>query len=315
VTQDLGNLFEGRATTEHLRRGGVPELMCGPRTQVGTQARLSHTHLDRFHGEPAGGSHARQKELSRLRGRPSTLQVVYDRFADVFRERKPVLLRSLASHQDLALEPVQVAELESRYFSCPQAEARKQEQDRVIPSAEGGPAVTALQELLDLARDVGLAPNTAKRWISVLEAGGQVFLLEPYHRQRRKRLIKAPKLYFTDTGLLCFLLGFSASGLVLVFACVREVNDPADTGAALALPNAVAFLGVGLLQWGLGRLLDARWAGAMVGGARVYGGEAYREAFVACFVIAALAFAATCCIAETRCMVRRDASSARRTER
>lgn len=60
----------------------------------------------------------------------------------------------------------------------------------------------------DLARDVGLAPNTAKRWISVLEAGGQVFLLEPYHRQRRKRLIKAPKLYFTDTGLLCFLLGF-----------------------------------------------------------------------------------------------------------
>ena len=114
---------------------------------------------------------------------------------------------------------------------------------------------------------------------------------------------------------LCFLLGFSASGLVLVFACVREVNDPANTGAALALPNAVAFLGIGLLQWGLGRLLDARWAGAMVGGARVYGGEAYREAFVACFVIAALAFVATCCIAETRCMVRRDASSARRTER
>ena len=60
----------------------------------------------------------------------------------------------------------------------------------------------------DLARDVGIAPNTAKRWISVLEASQQVFLLEPYHRQRTKRLIKAPKLYFTDTGLLCHLLGF-----------------------------------------------------------------------------------------------------------
>jgi sugar phosphate permease len=114
---------------------------------------------------------------------------------------------------------------------------------------------------------------------------------------------------------LCFLLGLSASGLVLVFACVREVNEPADTGAALAFPNAVSFLGVGLLQWGLGRLLDARWSGAMVGGVRVYDGEAYRAAFLACFAIAALAFAASCCITETRGVVRPDASSARRTER
>jgi len=60
----------------------------------------------------------------------------------------------------------------------------------------------------DLARDVGIAPNTAKRWVSVLEASQQLFLLEPYHRQRTKRLIKAPKLYFADAGLLCFLLGF-----------------------------------------------------------------------------------------------------------
>ena len=60
----------------------------------------------------------------------------------------------------------------------------------------------------DLARDVGIAPNTAKRWVSVLEASQQVFLLEPYHRQQRKRLIKSPKLYFADTGLLTALMGF-----------------------------------------------------------------------------------------------------------
>jgi uncharacterized protein len=64
----------------------------------------------------------------------------------------------------------------------------------------------------ELARDVGIAPNTAKRWISVLEASQQVFLLEPYHRQRTKRLIKAPKLFFADTGLLCHLLGFRDPG-------------------------------------------------------------------------------------------------------
>jgi hypothetical protein len=63
--------------------------------------------------------------------------------------------------------------------------------------------------LAGLARDVGVSPNTAKSWISVLEASQQVFLLEPYHRQRAKRLVKSPKLYFVDTGLLAFLLGFT----------------------------------------------------------------------------------------------------------
>ncbi len=78
--------------------------------------------------------------------------------------------------------------------------------DRLLRSA----ALRAGQLLsfADLARDVGVAPNTAKRWLSVLEASQQVFFLEPYHRQQNKRLIKAPKLYFADTGLLCFLMGF-----------------------------------------------------------------------------------------------------------
>lgn len=62
----------------------------------------------------------------------------------------------------------------------------------------------------DLSRDVGIAPNTAKSWVSVLEASQQIFLLEPYHRQRNKRLVKSPKLYFSDTGLLTFLMGFGA---------------------------------------------------------------------------------------------------------
>ncbi len=59
-----------------------------------------------------------------------------------------------------------------------------------------------------LARDVGIAPNTAKQWISVLAASDQILLLEPYHRNLGKRLIKAPKLYLCDTGLAAFLMGF-----------------------------------------------------------------------------------------------------------
>jgi|SRR5665213_439628 len=63
----------------------------------------------------------------------------------------------------------------------------------------------------ELARDVGVSPNTAKSWISVLETSQQIFLLEPYHRARTKRLVKSPKLYFCDTGMLTYLMGFTAA--------------------------------------------------------------------------------------------------------
>jgi len=63
-----------------------------------------------------------------------------------------------------------------------------------------------LLSLSGLAADCGVAQPTAKRWLSVLEAGFIIALLRPYHRNYGKRLIKAPKLYFLDTGLLCYLL-------------------------------------------------------------------------------------------------------------
>jgi len=59
----------------------------------------------------------------------------------------------------------------------------------------------------DLARDVGVSPPTAAQWLSVLEASGQVFLLEPWFSNRTKSLVKTPKLYLADSGLLCALVG------------------------------------------------------------------------------------------------------------
>jgi predicted AAA+ superfamily ATPase len=58
----------------------------------------------------------------------------------------------------------------------------------------------------DLARDVGIAPSTANLWLSMLEASGQVVLLEPWFSNRTKSIVKSPKLYLADTGLLCALL-------------------------------------------------------------------------------------------------------------
>lgn len=56
-----------------------------------------------------------------------------------------------------------------------------------------------------LARDVDIDNKTAKSWLSVLEASGLVYLLQPYHRNMSKRMVKTPKLYFLDTGLAAYL--------------------------------------------------------------------------------------------------------------
>jgi len=64
-----------------------------------------------------------------------------------------------------------------------------------------------LLNLSSLANDCGITHNTARSWISVLEASYLVFLLQPHHANFNKRLVKSPKLYFFDTGLLCWLLG------------------------------------------------------------------------------------------------------------
>ncbi len=57
----------------------------------------------------------------------------------------------------------------------------------------------------NLARDTDVSVNTAKNWLSVLQASLQVWLLPPYHSNFTKRLVKRPKLYFLDTGLCTYL--------------------------------------------------------------------------------------------------------------
>ncbi|MCX5846800.1 MAG: ATP-binding protein [Deltaproteobacteria bacterium] len=64
-----------------------------------------------------------------------------------------------------------------------------------------------LLNLSSLATECGITHNTAKSWISVLEASYLVFLLRPHHASFNKRLVKMPKLYFYDAGLVSWLLG------------------------------------------------------------------------------------------------------------
>ncbi len=73
-----------------------------------------------------------------------------------------------------------------------------------------------LLNLFSLASDSGVSHNTAKSWISILEASYILFVLQPHHRNFNKRLVKTPKLYFYDTGLAAWLLGVHNSDQLAV---------------------------------------------------------------------------------------------------
>ena len=70
--------------------------------------------------------------------------------------------------------------------------------------------IGSLFKASELASEVGVSSNTIAAWLSVLQASYIVVLLPPYFENTRKRLTKTPKLYFTDTGLACSLLGIES---------------------------------------------------------------------------------------------------------
>jgi len=91
--------------------------------------------------------------------------------------------------------------------------------------------------LTELARDSDVAPNTAKSWLSILETSGIAYLLQPYHSNVTKRLVKTPKLYILDTGLCAYL---------------TEWSSP-ETLAAGAMSGAI------LETWIIAELLKSYW--------------------------------------------------------
>ena len=70
--------------------------------------------------------------------------------------------------------------------------------------------IGSLFKVSELANEIGVSSHTITSWLSVLQASYIVTLLPPYFENSRKRLTKTPKLYFTDTGLACHLLGIES---------------------------------------------------------------------------------------------------------
>ncbi|MGH9511358.1 MAG: ATP-binding protein [Terriglobales bacterium] len=94
----------------------------------------------------------------------------------------------------------------------------------------------------DLARDVGISPGTANHWLSVLEASGQVVLLEPWFSNRTKSIVKSPKLYVADTGVLCALLN------------IRTVEDLRQAPAVGAVWETFVFAQLRARERRMGRI-------------------------------------------------------------
>lgn len=69
-----------------------------------------------------------------------------------------------------------------------------------------GARVGATVNISELARDAGISPHAAREWLTILEASQIIFFLSPYFNNKGKRLVKSPKIYFEDTGILCHLL-------------------------------------------------------------------------------------------------------------
>lgn len=94
-----------------------------------------------------------------------------------------------------------------------------------------------LLNMADLARDADVAFNTAKSWLSILQTSGIINLLEPYHSNLTKRLVKTSKLYFLDTGLCAYLTQLSTP---------ETLESGAMSGAILE-------------TWIIGELLKSYW--------------------------------------------------------
>lgn len=73
--------------------------------------------------------------------------------------------------------------------------------------------VGQILNLSSLSNDVGVSSTTLKEWLSVLEASHTIFRLNPYFENFGKRIIKSPKIYFTDIGLASYLLGIESPAL------------------------------------------------------------------------------------------------------
>lgn len=97
--------------------------------------------------------------------------------------------------------------------------------------------------LSSIAREAGVSEKTVAAWVSALEASYLILSVPPYHRNLGKRLVKRPKLYFWDTGLVCYLTGLGS----------REILEKGPLAGAIFENYVVAEIAKNIAHRGLDR--------------------------------------------------------------
>jgi uncharacterized protein len=157
----------------------------------------------------------------------------------------------------------------------------------------------------EMGATLGVAATTAWDWLSVLEASGQIVFVQPFFGNFSRRLIKTPKLFFRDTGLLCFLLGLSSPAALVQSSFIGPVwetfilNELLRARAARSSPAEIYFwrdahnteVDFVLNMDGRIRLVEAKWSENPVAGRMVQpllkvdeelGRQAASEHLIAC---------------------------------
>jgi hypothetical protein len=127
----------------------------------------------------------RQGGFPEALGRPPTARIWFSSYVQTYLERD---VRAISSIRDLATF--------RRFLS-------------LLASRCGN-----ILNRTDLAAPLGVSVPTISEWLSILETTGQILLIPPFFENFGKRLIKSPKLYFVDTGLLCYLLGIESEAML-----------------------------------------------------------------------------------------------------
>ncbi len=125
-------------------------------------------------------------------------------------------------------------------------------------------------DMADISNSLGVSSKTVASWISVLETSGQITLLQPWFGNVGKRIVKTPKVYFNDTGLLCWLLGIEKTKLktspfagsifeTAVFAELRKSNGLQGNKRQLYYYRDVSQTEIDFLEIGSGcRLIESK---------------------------------------------------------
>lgn len=116
-------------------------------------------------------------------------------------------------------------------------------------------------------------------------------------------LLYCNDLSLVSTYILLFVFGLLSSVQILVFSICREVSSIKIAGTAIALTNMIVMIGGNIFQPTIGKLLDSRWTGVMVDGARVYSASAYEHALFLMPASILLAIIVTFFIRETHCKI------------